>query len=98
MELGHAVVSLGLQHWNESSQIRSASQRGSVLSISSCQWAHVVLAARGGVLGNHSALLSGSDLQGQRFAPPWLGMGLGVGRGERLKLLKNLLFQTKVAL
>lgn len=49
--------------WNESFQIRSASQRGSVLSISSCQWAHVVLAARGGVLGNHSALLFGSDFR-----------------------------------
>lgn len=59
---------------------------------------HVVLAAGGGVLGNHLALLSGSDHQGQRFAAMWPGRGLGVGRGERLKLLKNVLFQIRVAL
>lgn len=54
----------------------------------------MVLAARGGVLGGHLALLSGSFLHGKLFAPTWPGLGLGVGRGERPKLLQICSFKS----
>lgn len=44
-------------------------QRLSALPLAVVKGHHVVLAVRGGVLGKHLALLSGSDLQGQRCAP-----------------------------
>lgn len=58
-------------------------------------WGHVVLAARGGVLGGHLALLSGSFFfHGKLFALTWPGLGLGVGRGERPKQLQICSFKS----
>lgn len=57
-------------------------ERTSALPSAIVSWGHVVPAARGGVLGSHLALLSGSDDQGQRCVFTWPGEGLGVGRGK----------------